>query len=537
MGNPITLDFSKAQPIPQSNTQSNQPVALDFSKAQPITPPESHGILGDAALGAARQVLETQFGLTPGMESEAEKQAKNLASGFQEGAAKTTTGLANLTASAVEKLLGKPAGSLQATGEFPKQPTIAGNVGEAGENVAEFMGGEEALKGLVALTGIPEQALALAEKYPKTFKILSGAAKGATIGGAQGAAKGAAEGKAAEGAKLGAEGGALGGAAAEAIPMAAKAVQGSKLGRAAINRSLDTATKDVQFGNPAVAIDREGIWKVNTGNWQAYRDAIRAGKTSEEAAQIAGGRFAAIYNRINELEPQLNQVLSKSPAKISAADAIQTPLLEQAQNVMDHFGLTDAEKDQFVTKIAELESDWNKRLAGRTTLSPLEANTIKQDVGDVVDNWNKNTAQMPPEAIQRIYVAVYESLKDAVNKAVPEASDLNNRVSDLLAAKRVVKKLAMEQETGRGTGVTAGTIGAGTWLGRLEAEAGRFLPFFSQGTQNAAPALRATLPPLAAGFTRVLLSNGAVASIPNENLERLQTRDPGLQVLESQPQQ
>lgn len=554
---------SQAQPTPTNPTtpqqapQSNDGLSAAFDKVAPTAPTTGDNSGLNAAFDkAAGNVGGAGGSWTPappqGILENVLSGAAEIPGGIMKGASESVVGLANLTARAIEKMRGLPEGSLQSKAIPVTPPSTGQKVGEAAETVGEFIAGDEAVDGVLKMTQLPEKALALADKYPTVFKaivesekakaaakIIGGAAKGATIGGAQGAAKGASQGaeKAPEAAKAGAEGGAVGGAVAEIPGIAAKALEESKFGRAAVNRSMDVDIKNVRFGNPARAIDREGIWSVKSGDWQAYRDAIRAGQSPEQAAQAAGGRFAAIYGKINNLEPQLNQMLEKSPATISVQDSILDPLNREAEHITEHFGLTDAEKEKFLGKIDEIKSDWGKRLADRGDISPLEANQMKQDIGEAVDNWSKNINDMPPENVQRAYVAVYESLKNAVNKAVPEAADLNNRLSDLYSARNAISHLAQEQEIGRGTGMMGGTLGAGTWFGRLESEVGRFLPGATQGLQAATPAFRATLPPLAAGYSRVMLSNGAIATIPTENVERLQTRDPGAQVLESQQTQ
>lgn len=358
---------SQAQPTPtisQQSPQSNDGLSAAFDKVAPTTTPATGDNSGlDAAFNKAAGNTGGAGGSwtpappPPSIIDNVISGAADIPSGVMKGAAESVVGLANLTARAIEKMRGLPKGSLQGTATPVTPPSTGQKVGEAAETIGEFVAGDEAVDGVLKMTQLPEKALALADKYPTVFKaivesekakaaakVASGAAKGAAIGGAQGAAKGASQGaeKASEAAKAGAEGGAIGGAVAEVPSVVAKALEESKFGRAAVNRSMDVDIKNVRFGNPARAIDREGIWSVKSGDWQAYRDAIRAGQSPEQAAQAAGGRFAAIYGKINNLEPQLNQMLEKSPATINVQDAILDPLNREAEHITEHFGLTDA---------------------------------------------------------------------------------------------------------------------------------------------------------------------------------------------------
>src|SRR5882672_263992 len=104
-------------------------------------------------------------------------------------------------------------------------------VGGFGENVLEYMSGEELLSGFSKVAQLEKLAQSspaisnLVSKSPAIIKkIFGSAAKGAIVCGAQGAVKGAAEGKALEGAEGGAAGGAIGGAIAEGAAPGAKAL-------------------------------------------------------------------------------------------------------------------------------------------------------------------------------------------------------------------------------------------------------------------------------------------------------------------------
>lgn len=145
----------------------------------------------------------------------------DLLEGFGKEAATTLQGVAGL----VNKVLPESAQIPQSADDLTLRGP-AEHIGGIGEDILELAGGDEVLKGLAKLAKVPEAALALAEKYPKTAKILMGTTKGAALGGAQGAVKGAAPGGegVVAGAKAGAEGGAIGAGAGEILGTVAKPI-------------------------------------------------------------------------------------------------------------------------------------------------------------------------------------------------------------------------------------------------------------------------------------------------------------------------
>jgi hypothetical protein len=90
-----------------------------------------------------------------------------------------------------------------------------------------------------------------------------------------------------------------------------------------INQSLGAQTRDITYGNPAKALIDEGIHDVATGDFEAYKDALRSGKTPAEASKAAGGRFASVNQPIEEYGPRLEKVLS--PNKPSQLPTLSTP--------------------------------------------------------------------------------------------------------------------------------------------------------------------------------------------------------------------
>lgn len=245
----------------------------------------------------------------------------------------------------------------------------------------------------------------------------------------------------------------------------------TKFGRSAINQSLGAQARDVTYGNPAVALTKEGISNVSTGDWQAYRQALTAGKSPLEASQAAGGRFAAVNQRIAELTPQLDQVLSGSQAQIPVADVIDKPLNDSALDIIMNPGMTDMEKDAAINQIGGLQKAVKQGLGPNATPSQLQA--IKQAIGNRV-NWG-GTISVTDE-VKPAYKSLYGSLKDAIHTAVPDSAPLDERLTNLLAAHNDLDSLARAEEVGRGGGVLSGGKIGSTLTGLAERSAGRVLP-------------------------------------------------------------
>jgi len=181
-GQPITLDMSKAQPI-------QAPVTLDMSKAQPITSQTSP---------AAPQPSDY---LT---------KAEDVIQGGVTGVVKSLPFIGSRADTTAAQKVGP--------GAAPISPTAYKTgevVGTGLENIAEWETGDAALSWLTKLAKVAKVApevIALAEKYPKTAKMIHDATIGATLGATK-----APEGERTKEALAGGAGGAVGGAIAEGI--------------------------------------------------------------------------------------------------------------------------------------------------------------------------------------------------------------------------------------------------------------------------------------------------------------------------------
>lgn len=244
---------------------------------------------------------------------------------------------------------------------------------------------------------------------------------------------------------------------------------GTKGARGMVNASLGASARDVYYGNPAKALLNEGIKTPITGDIELYKEALRAGAQPSDALVAAGGRVGAVSKQINELMPRLNAALGNAKGTIPVAQVIDKPLNDAAMSIITNRAMTAAEQDAAINQIGALQQALKEGLP--KNISPLEANQIKQLIGDRV-NWTGNAAV--GDEVKPAYKAVYGALKNAVNRAVPQSAGLNERLSDLLAAQGDLKKLMGLEEVGYGKGAMGSAV---TGIARrLEAVAGRAIP-------------------------------------------------------------
>lgn len=249
----------------------------------------------------------------------------------------------------------------------------------------------------------------------------------------------------------------------------ASAALGSKLARGTINESLGASARDVTYGNPARALEDEGINSWITGDLEKYKDTLRATGDAGAAENAAGGRFAAVSQRVRDLAPQLDAALKASKAQIPVANVIDKPLDDAASKIITNRAMTQAEKDTAISQLGALQQSLKEGLSN--TITPLQANQIKQAIGSRV-NWAGNIAVT--DEVKPAYRAVYGSLKNAVNSAVPDAAPLNERLENLLAAKTDLEKLMKAEEVGQGKAALGSAV---TGVARrAEAAVGRVVP-------------------------------------------------------------
>jgi hypothetical protein len=236
----------------------------------------------------------------------------------------------------------------------------------------------------------------------------------------------------------------------------------TKIGRSFINESVGATGRDVTYGNPAKALLNEGIINPRTGDWEAM-------KATRQLAD-AGGRLGQVSNRISELQPQLNSQLASSAKTISMADAVDKPLNAAFDEIMANNAITMPEKEAAIRQLGDLQQALHTGHGSQ--LTPLEANILKNQVGGRV-RWTGTNAV--GDDVKPYYKQVYNSLREWVNSTVPGTEGLNDRLTDLHAAKDDLVRLSKNEEVSRGAGALGGTIGKNI-IGRLESQIGRYLP-------------------------------------------------------------
>jgi len=203
-----------------------------------------------------------------------------------------------------------------------------------------------------------------------------------------------------------------------------------KVGREKADARFGGPTRDLTFGNSAKALVDETIWNMATGDLEAYRAALREGKTATEAAQAAGGQLAIVYRKISQYTLKIEALLSESKKTINVGDVIDNPLERAVLEIIRNKKITDAEKDAVVDHLGALQ-EWIKRGNSRE-MTPLQAHRIACAIGDRV-NWGATSSLS--EELKPAYRAVYGSLRNAIRAAVPRAHDLAEHLVNLYAAR------------------------------------------------------------------------------------------------------
>ena len=190
-------------------------------------------------------------------------------------------------------------------------------------------------------------------------------------------------------------------------PEPARALPGAKPARAA-DSPVRSAARDLAYGNPAKAIVDESIWNLPPAN-----------------------QLAMVQRKISEYAAKLEIVLSESKATIGVAETIDKPLEQAVLEVIGDSTMSDPQKDEAVRQLGTLQ-EWAKHgLQGNVT--PLQANQILLAIGDRL-NWGG--AADVPEQFKPVYRTLFANLKSAIRAAVPESQNLQDRLTNLYAAKR-----------------------------------------------------------------------------------------------------
>lgn len=213
-------------------------------------------------------------------------------------------------------------------------------------------------------------------------------------------------------------------------PEVAGTVADTTVEQAIPDPSVTSPVRDLTYGNSARAMVDEVIWNMATGNCRAYRAALQQGKSATEAAQTAGGQFAMIHRKISDYTLKLEAILSESKAMINVAEVIDKPLESSLLEIISNGAMSELEKDAAVQQLGAIQ-EWAKQGLQRN-VTPLQANRIILAIGDRV-NWGGATDIS--QEFRTVYRGLYASLKTSIRAAVPQAQNLQDRLTNLYAAK------------------------------------------------------------------------------------------------------
>jgi hypothetical protein len=188
--------------------------------------------------------------------------------------------------------------------------------------------------------------------------------------------------------------------------------------------------RDPAFGNAAKALVDETIWNMAPGDYEAFRAALQQGRTALEAAQAAGGQLAVVHRKIAEYATKIEAILSASKATISVGEAVDRPLDQAILEIIGSAAMGEAEKDAAVDHLGALQQKIKNGLDRE--MSALQAHQLARDIAECA-NWGGRSTL--PEEVKPAYRAVYGSIREAIRTAVPEARELDERLSNLYAAK------------------------------------------------------------------------------------------------------
>jgi hypothetical protein len=368
-----------------------------------ITPPPGYTLDQPSASGSAPQP-ETMLQKVGHGAKAVGQFGEDVLSGIGGGAIGTVAGAEHL----VNKALPKGAQLPEIPPQYYEQRNVGEKIGGGAEALGEFIAGDEALKGITKLAALPEGLVALAEKYPRTAKLLASAGRAATVGAAQGAVKGATQGEAAKGAIEGGIGGGAGAGVMEGVLGIAPAVaRVFGLGGRTFAENLTAA------GRPAVT---ERNWKESLEAAKpliVQAEKAKPIKTIGEFVDLLHDTAADLWK--NKIAPQVarhaNEVIDGRPVAMKILQS-EEPELRQAR------------EDLFPEEAKATEDFANKFQNSNLALS--KANAYLQ----VLNAKLKNFYKMTPEA--RAAIGVTDSRIEAMEDASSALREsIYNRLAEL----------------------------------------------------------------------------------------------------------
>lgn len=193
--------------------------------------------------------------------------------------------------------------------------------------------------------------------------------------------------------------------------------------------------RDLTYGIPAKALVDEAIWNLTTGDYELYKAALRLGKSAGEAAQAAGGQLAVVHRKICEYTVKLETVLAASTVKIDAREAIDAPFETAMLEIMENTTIAEPAREAAIEQLGMLQECVNRGLEREIT--PLQALQAACLIAERA-KWGADAALS--EELRPAYRTIYGSVRKALRTAVPHANNLEERLTNLYAAKSEMEK-------------------------------------------------------------------------------------------------
>jgi hypothetical protein len=127
-------------------------------------------------------------------------------------------------------------------------------------------------------------------------------------------------------------------------------------------------------------------------------------------------------------------VLAASTARIDARDAVDEPFERAMTEIMGNSAIAEAARDAAIDELGALQQCISQSIQRglEREISPLQAHRVACAIGDRA-NWGASAKLS--EELKPAYRAVYGSVRKALRAAVPHANNLEERLTNLYAAK------------------------------------------------------------------------------------------------------
>jgi hypothetical protein len=364
-----------------------------------------------------------------------------LTTGMAKGALETGHTLGSLIHGAIKNATGYDVKWLPSSNDEPAelQSANAGeSVGKVGENIAEFLMGDEALKSVSVAEklGLAEKVSKLAKQSPTLAKILSSgltAIRTGTVGTSQGLAHGEDAGTALEqGAVTG-----VGGGAVEAASGVLPKIAGT----------AKTITSDVPADTESKLVNAVGDIAEKAGFERS--DASTLKEATDHLATSYQQRAATAYKQLDDAAPGFQELKDKIAQGMKAVRAQQqidpdraaeiARDLEKNKSAMEDL-LSPEQKQQWV----DADADWSKYKALQTVKGKVNAaatdltSNALQDVSKLKSGMqslaNRTVKGTPVDVLQRAFGNDANTLKNIVQSGAKTAEAKSDALNYLYGA-------------------------------------------------------------------------------------------------------